>query len=45
MEEENKKILEFAKLQQRREEERMEKKKQQEEVMAEVQSRVRMQSY
>ena len=45
MEEENKKILEFAKLQQRREEERMEKKKQQDEVMAEVQSRVRMQSY
>ena len=42
MEEENKRILEFAKLQQLREEERMEKKRQQEEAMALVQSKVRI---
>ena len=40
MEEENERILEFAKLQQHREEERMEKKKQQEESMAAVQEKV-----
>lgn len=40
MEEENRKILEFARLQQEREEERMEKQKQQEEEMASVQKTV-----
>jgi len=40
MEEENKRILEFARQQQQREEERMEKKKQQEESMAAVQQKV-----
>ena len=40
MEEENERILEFAKQQQRREEERMEKKKQQEEGMAALQQKV-----
>lgn len=40
MEEENERIMEFAKLQQEREEERMEKKKQQEESMAAVQQKV-----
>lgn len=40
MEEENRKILEFARLQQEREEERMEKQKQQEEEMASVQQAV-----
>ena len=41
MEEENERILEFAKQQQKREEDRMEKKKQQEESMAAVQQKVR----
>jgi len=41
MEEENERILEFAKIQQQREEDRMEKKKQQEESMAAVQQKVR----
>ena len=41
MEEENERILEFAKVQQQREENRMEKKKQQEESMAAVQQKVR----
>ena len=41
MEEENERILEFAKQQQKREEDRMEKKKQQEESMAAVQHKVR----
>lgn len=41
MEEENERILEFAKLQQQREEDRMEKKKQQEQSMAAVQQKVR----
>lgn len=41
MEEENERILEFAKVQQQREEDRMEKKKQQEESMAAVQQKVR----
>lgn len=41
MEEENERILEFARLQQQREEDRMEKKKQQEESMAAVQHKVR----
>jgi len=41
MEEENERILEFAKIQQQREEDRMEKKKQQEESMAAVQQEVR----
>ena len=41
MEEENKRILEFAKEQQNREEERMEKRKQAEEAMTKVQQRVR----
>ena len=40
MEEENKRILEFAKEQQNREEERMEKRKQAEEAMTKVQQRV-----
>lgn len=40
MEEENERILEFAKVQQQREEDRMEKKKQQEESMAAVQHKV-----
>lgn len=40
MEEENHRILEFARLQQQREEERMEKQKQQEEEMATVQRSV-----
>lgn len=40
MEEENHRILEFARLQQQREEERMEKQKQQEEEMATVQKNV-----
>lgn len=40
MEEENRRILEFAKEQQNREEERMEKKKQAEEAMNKVQERV-----
>ena len=40
MEEENERILEFAKVQQQREEDRMEKKKQQEESMAAVQQKV-----
>ena len=42
MEEENERILEFAKVQQQREEDRMEKKKQQEESMAAVQQKVRI---
>lgn len=42
MEEENERILEFAKVQQQREEERMEKKRQQEEGMAAVQQKVRI---
>lgn len=41
MEEENHRILEFARVQQQREEERMEKQKQQEEEMATVQRNVR----
>ena len=41
MEEENERILEFAKIQQQHEEDRMEKKKQQEESMAAVQQKVR----
>ena len=40
MEEENKRILEFAKEQQEREEDRMEKKKEVEEAMNKVQQRV-----
>lgn len=40
MEEENRRILEFAHLQQQREEDRMEKQKQQEEEMAVVQKTV-----
>lgn len=40
MEEENERVLEFAKVQQQREEDRMEKKKQQEESMAAVQQKV-----
>ena len=40
MEEENRRILEFAKEQQNREEERMEKKKQAEEAMNKLQKRV-----
>jgi hypothetical protein len=40
MEEENRRILEFAKEQQSREEERMEKRKQAEEAMNKVQERV-----
>ena len=40
MEEENERILEFARQQQKREEDRMEKKKQQEEGMAAVQTKV-----
>lgn len=40
MEEENKRILEFAKQQQSREEERMEKRKQAEEAMTKVQEHV-----
>lgn len=40
MEEENERILEFARQQQKREEDRMEKKKQQEESMAAVQTKV-----
>ena len=40
MEEENRRILEFAKEQQNREEERMEKRKQAEEAMSKVQERV-----
>ena len=40
MEEENRRILEFAKEQQNREEERMEKRKQAEEAMTKVQERV-----
>ena len=41
MEEENERILEFARVQQQREEDRMEKKKQQEQSMAAVQQKVR----
>jgi hypothetical protein len=40
MEEENRRILEFAKQQQNREEDRMEKRKQAEEAMTKVQERV-----
>ena len=40
MEEENRRILEFAKEQQNREEERMEKRKQAEEAMTKVQEKV-----
>lgn len=45
MEEENRRILEFARLQQQREEDRMEKQKQQEEEMATVQKNVSTNSY
>lgn len=40
MEEENRRILEFSKLQQQREEERMKKQKEMEEKMSAVQSKV-----
>ena len=42
MEEENRKILEFGKLQQEREEQRMASKKQQEESLAAVQNKLAM---